>query len=105
SSATRRTTRSKFAVLRSTAAAKVMLARTDDRAAVDPQAAGPGFLYLYTPDLDALRERLLSRGFVPGEIVDGSPGPERELCVFDPDGHGHMVAELWDGSVAREPPA
>lgn len=27
-------------------------------------------------------------------IRDGRPGPDREMCIVDPDGHGHMVAEL-----------
>ena len=92
-----------FAALQATSSAKVMLARTDDLAPADPEASGPGFLYLYTPDLDALRDRLISRGFEPGEIRDGRPGPDRELCVFDPDGHGHMVAELQHDSVGSDP--
>jgi hypothetical protein len=70
----------------------------------DPDEPGPGFLYLYTPDLDAFRARLVRRGIDAGEIQEGpGPGPNREVCVRDPDGHGHMVAELWDGSVARDP--
>ncbi|MGH3037966.1 MAG: VOC family protein [Gaiellaceae bacterium] len=86
-----------FAGLEATSSAKVMLARADDE-------SGPGFLYLYTPDLDALCERLLGSGIDPGEIEAGpGPGPNREVCVVDPDGHGHMVAELWRGSVGSDP--
>ena len=81
-----------------------MLARTDELAAANADGTGPGFLYLYTPDLDAFRERLIQRGFDPGEIRDGRPGPDRELCI-DPDGHGHMVAELQPGSVGCDPAA
>ncbi|MDQ3678922.1 MAG: VOC family protein [Actinomycetota bacterium] len=92
-----------FAALEATPKAKVMLARTDELAPANPDAAGPGFLYLYTPDLDAFRERLIDRGFETGEIRDGRPGPDRELCVIDPDGHGHMVAELQHDSVGRDP--
>ena len=83
-----------FASLESTSAAKVMLARVDEVPDLDTDEPGRGFLYLYVRSLDALRERLLAHGFAAGEIEDGSPGPKREMCVLDPDGHGHMVAEL-----------
>jgi catechol 2,3-dioxygenase-like lactoylglutathione lyase family enzyme len=56
------------------------------------EALGFSAVERYVPD-DALRERLIASGYEPGEIGDGSPGPEREMCVTDPDGHGHMVAE------------
>ena len=93
--------RLEFAGLESTAAAKVMLARVDRPSERDEDRPTPGFLYLYTTDLDALRGRLLEDGIEVGEITDGpGPGPNREMCVRDPDGHGHMVAELWRGSIA-----
>jgi catechol 2,3-dioxygenase-like lactoylglutathione lyase family enzyme len=93
--------RLEFAGLESTAAAKVMLARVDRPSERDPDRPAPGFLYLYTQDLDAFRKRLLEHGIEPGEVTDGpGPGPNREMCVRDPDGHGHMVAELWPGSIA-----
>ncbi len=59
--------------------------------------------YLYARNIDALREPLIKRGFEAGEIRDGSPGPRRELCIRDPDGHGHMVAELAESSIAGDP--
>lgn len=80
-----------------------MLARVDAVPGWDPDAPGPGFLYLYTSDLDGLRQRLIGLGFEAGEIGGGAPGPDRELCVRDPDGHGHMVAELWDESIGSDP--
>jgi catechol 2,3-dioxygenase-like lactoylglutathione lyase family enzyme len=93
--------RLEFAGLESTVTAKVMLARVDRPSERDEDRPSPGFLYLYTPDLDALRKRLLEHGIDPGEITDGpGPGPNREMCVRDPDGHVHMVAELWPGSIA-----
>jgi catechol 2,3-dioxygenase-like lactoylglutathione lyase family enzyme len=95
--------RLEFAELESTRAAKLMLARVDRTATAEPERASAGFLYLYTHSLEALRKRLLDRGFKPGEIVDGSPGPSREMCVLDPDGHGHMVTELALSSVAQVP--
>jgi catechol 2,3-dioxygenase-like lactoylglutathione lyase family enzyme len=89
--------RLELAGLEATSSAKVMLARADDE-------SGPGFLYLYTPDLDAFRERLVVYGLDPGEIQEGpGPGSNRELCVIDPDGIGHMVAELWEGSIGSDP--
>lgn len=61
-----------FAGLEATPAAKIMLARVGEAPTpVDPDAPGPGFLYLYTPDLDALREQLVGAGYEPGEIRDG----------------------------------
>jgi catechol 2,3-dioxygenase-like lactoylglutathione lyase family enzyme len=95
--------RLEFAELESTRAAKVMLARVDELPERNPEQAGPGYLYLYTRSLDALCTRLLAHGFQPGEIRDGSPGPEREMCVRDPDGHGHMVTELALSSIASVP--
>ena len=87
-----------------TSAAKIMLGRVDAVPETGPDAATPGFLYLYTHDLDAFRERLVRAGLRPDEVKDGpGPGPSRQLCVRDPDGHGHMVAELFDSSVGRDP--
>jgi catechol 2,3-dioxygenase-like lactoylglutathione lyase family enzyme len=96
--------RLEFAGLEATSSARIMLARADAEATGDPAARGSGFLYLYAPDLDAFRERLLGLGIDPGEIQEGpGPGPNREVCVVDPDGHGHMVAELWRGSIGSDP--
>jgi catechol 2,3-dioxygenase-like lactoylglutathione lyase family enzyme len=93
--------RLEFAGMEATQSAKIMLARVDH---VPGRESARGFLYLYTPDLDAFRERLIGSGLDPGEIEDGpGPGPNRQLCVRDPDGHGHMVAELFEGSVGRDP--
>jgi catechol 2,3-dioxygenase-like lactoylglutathione lyase family enzyme len=95
--------RLEFAELESTASAKVMLARVERLPEVGLEHPSRGFLYLYVRSLDALRERLIERGFEAGEIEDGSPGPRHELCVRDPDGHGHMVAELAESSIAGDP--
>jgi catechol 2,3-dioxygenase-like lactoylglutathione lyase family enzyme len=98
------TGRLEFAGLESTAAAKVMLARVDRVAEPDSDRPTPGFLYLYTSDLDAFRNHLLDHGIEPDEITDGpGPGRNREMCVRDPDGYGHMVAELWPGSIGGDP--
>jgi catechol 2,3-dioxygenase-like lactoylglutathione lyase family enzyme len=96
--------RVEFAGLEATPAAKLMLARVDEVPETGPDAQAPGFLYLYTSNLEALRDRLLALGYDADEIEDGpGPGPNRQMCVRDPDGHGHMVAELFEGSVGRAP--
>ena len=79
--------------------ARLMLAKAD--APVDPGEQAVLF-YLYTRDLEGLRERLVANGVDAGPIVDGSPGPERELRVDDPDGYCLMIAQteenaLWVG--------
>lgn len=91
-----------FAALEATPSAKIMLARVDAVPERDPDAPGPGFLYL-SSDLEAFRRRLIDLGIEAGEICGGAPGPDRELCVRDPDGHGHMVAELWNESIGSAP--
>jgi hypothetical protein len=68
-----------------------MLAR--ESAAIDPEQQRVLF-YLYAEDLDALRERLLAGRIDAGAIVDGSPGPAREMRLSDPDGYDLMVAEI-----------
>jgi hypothetical protein len=81
-----------------------MLARVAEVPETGPGARTPGFLYLYTSDLEGLRARLLGAGHQADEIEDApGPGPGRQMCVRDPDGHGHMVAELFEGSVGRDP--
>jgi catechol 2,3-dioxygenase-like lactoylglutathione lyase family enzyme len=98
------TDRLEFAGLEATSSAKVMLARVEDGAETSEDARSSGFLYLYTSDLEGLRATLLEAGHEAGEIEDGpGPGPNRQMCVRDPDGHGHMVAELFEGSVGRDP--
>ena len=97
--------RLEFAGMEASSAAKLMIARVDEVPTWDPDESSPGFLYLYTPDIEAFRQQLQRRGIEPGEIEEGrGPGPTRQLCVRDPDGHGHMVAELFEGSVGSEPP-
>jgi hypothetical protein len=49
--------------------------------------------YLYAEDLDGLRDHLLANGVWVGPIRDGSPGPEREIAISDPDGYCLMIAE------------
>ena len=60
-----------WAFLRS-GGASIMLARTDLPIAHRAQEI---FFYLYTNELDDLRDQLVADGLAPGEIVDGTPGP------------------------------
>jgi catechol 2,3-dioxygenase-like lactoylglutathione lyase family enzyme len=71
--------------------ARLMVAEADE--AVDPAAQAVLF-YLYTRDLDTLRDRLVAAALTPGEITTGGPGPDRQMRVEDPDGYCLMVAEI-----------
>jgi hypothetical protein len=94
-----------FAGLAASSSAKVMLARVDEVPETGPDSGCPGFLYLYTSDREGLRARLLEAGHQAGQIQPGpGPGPSCQMCVRDPDGHGHTVAELFEGSVGSRPP-
>jgi uncharacterized protein (DUF1330 family) len=76
--------------------ARIMLALAG--APIDPREQAVIF-YLNVEDLDGLRERLLAHDLPVGPIRDGSPGPEREIRVSDPDGYCLMIAE--EGGTAR----
>lgn len=70
--------------------ARLMLARADD--SVDPARQGVLF-YLYTHDLQGLQEHLRAHGHRAGAIRDGTPGPDQEMRVRDPDGYVLMIAQ------------
>lgn len=78
------------------ASAALMLAQGEGP--IDPSGQGVLF-YLYASDLDDLRDHLVARGLSAGEIVDGSPGPKREMRVTDPDGYCLMVAQIEEQST------
>ncbi|HLW96967.1 MAG TPA: VOC family protein [Solirubrobacteraceae bacterium] len=68
-----------------------------DGDSVDP--AGQGILfYLYSADIEALREQLLDAGIDAGMIEDGPAG--REMRLVDPDGYVLMIAQ-GDEAVAH----
>jgi hypothetical protein len=53
-----------------------------ERASAPINASEQGVVfYLYSPDLPALREHLIAHDAGPGEIVDGSPGPDQEATA------------------------
>ena len=55
--------------------------------------------YLYAEDLEGLRDHLIAQGLRVGPIRDGSPGPEREIRISDPDGYCLMIAESTGQTV------
>jgi catechol 2,3-dioxygenase-like lactoylglutathione lyase family enzyme len=55
--------------------------------------------YLYAEDLYGLRDHLIAQGLPVGPIRDGSPGPEREIRISDPDGYCLMIAESTGQTV------
>ena len=79
-----------FAALQS-GSARTMLVRA--AGTIDPRQQKVRF-YLYAQDLDALRAHLIGNGIGAGPIVDGTPGPKRELTLRDPDGYCLIIAEL-----------
>jgi catechol 2,3-dioxygenase-like lactoylglutathione lyase family enzyme len=72
-------------------AAELMVSTDGD--SIDP--AGQGVLfYLYSSNLAALREQMVAEGIDVGEISDGTPGPQEEMRLTDPDGYVLMVAQV-----------
>jgi catechol 2,3-dioxygenase-like lactoylglutathione lyase family enzyme len=71
--------------------AQLMLARASAPIERERQAV---LFYLYADDLAALRDQLRANNIAVDEIVDGSPGPAREMTLADPDGWCLMVAEI-----------
>ncbi len=65
---------------------------------IDPRTQDV-LLYLFTADLAGLREHLLAAGILPGEILDGTPGPRQEMRVTDPDGYCLMIAQVDPASA------
>ncbi|MGH8929133.1 MAG: DUF4440 domain-containing protein [Egibacteraceae bacterium] len=80
-----------WACLDSAEGPQIMFEETSD--ALDAGRQGVLF-YLYSSDLPALRDQLVTNGVEASEIVDGSPGPPQEMRVTDPDGYCLMIAQI-----------
>lgn len=80
--------------------AAMMLASASEPVEPRDQAV---LFYLYSHDLAGLRRHLLAGGVLPGEILDGSPGPRQEMRVTDPDGYCLMVAQIEEHERPGEP--
>lgn len=53
-------------------------------------------LYLYTPDVVALRAHLLARGLTVSEVEFPVYMPQGEICVTDPDGFLLLIGQpVW----------
>src|SRR5262245_55961876 len=71
--------------------AELMVSTDGD--SIDP--AGQGVLfYLYSSNLDGLRDQILAEGIDVGEVVDGTPSARHEMRLTDPDGYVMMVAQV-----------
>jgi len=84
----------------------VMFVRTEEPVKASAQSV---LLYMYTPDLIGLRERLLASGVKVPAI--GYPGymPSGELCVADPDGYTILIGhwgksehEAWEKRIGAK---
>lgn len=53
-------------------------------------------LWLHSPDLAGLRADLVAAGVLAAEILDGTPGPRRQMRVIDPDGYCLMISQTED---------
>lgn len=74
--------------------AAIMLLLADDEL---PDPAQQGILlYMYTPDLPALRARLLAAGLQPSDISRPPYMPSGELCLRDPDGYTILIGHWGD---------
>ena len=71
----------------------IMLLAADEP--VDP-AVQAVLLYMYTPDLTALREQLAAGGVAVPPIQRPDYMPSGEICLQDPDGYTVLVAHWGD---------
>lgn len=88
----------------------IMLLRSEEREpAFDPRAQAVLF-YLYTPDLGALRERLLAEGVTVSPIGRPAYMPSGEVRLEDPDGYVILIGHwsdaehtAWLERIGRKP--
>ncbi|MFN7977790.1 MAG: VOC family protein [Vicinamibacterales bacterium] len=69
--------------------AQLMVALANGPVAADQQAV---LLYLYCPDVDALRTELQGKGLAPGPVTRPFYAPRGEFRLEDPDGYVLMVS-------------
>jgi catechol 2,3-dioxygenase-like lactoylglutathione lyase family enzyme len=63
-------------------------------------SAQPALLYMYTPDLPALRDQLISKGIKVAPIAYPGYMPSGEICVCDPDGYMVLVGHWGEAEQA-----
>src|ERR1700732_3937472 len=78
--------------------------------AADPRAQGI-LVYMYAPDLKALRAELRTRGVNVPPIGYPEYMPSGEMRLVDPDGYSVIVAhwgnkeqEIWEQRINAQPP-
>ena len=74
--------------------ADLMLVRSEEK----PPHELPVVLYLYTPDLVALRQQLIEGGLTVGAITYPWYLPNGEFELHDPDGYTVMVGQSYEES-------
>ena len=67
-----------------------MFARASEPVVASQQAV---LFYLYTPDLVALRDHLLTSGVRVSAITYPDYMPKGEVCVEDPDGYCLLIGQ------------
>jgi hypothetical protein len=70
--------------------ADVMFTRASEPIVPSQQAV---VFYLYSPDLVALREHLLTRGVKVSNITYPDYMPKGEICLEDPDGYCLLIGQ------------
>lgn len=70
--------------------ADVMFTRASEPIVPSPRAV---LFYLYSPDLVALREHLLTRGVKVSNITYPDYMPKGEICLEDPDGYCLLIGQ------------
>ncbi len=70
--------------------ARLMLAQADAPVRASEQAV---LFYVYAHELVQLHDRLVQASLEPGPIEPGAPGPDRQFCIYDPDGYCVMVTD------------
>ncbi len=86
----------------------LMFLRVEGDEKPDPAAQGI-LLYLYTPDLQGLREQLLTAGAKPPPIKHPDYMPSGEIMLRDPDGYrifighwGKAEHEAWEKRIGAK---
>jgi len=84
----------------------VMFLRAEELVDASSQAI---LLYMYTPDLVALREQLLASGVRVPAIGHPEYMPSGEVCISDPDGYRILIAhwgkaehEAWEKRIGAK---
>ena len=73
--------------------AELMLSRAENPPVPAQQSI---LLYLYSPDLIALREQLIAHGVTVSEITYPFYMEKGEMCLSDPDGYTLLIGQIME---------